>query len=906
MPWAACLVGARPLALERPPYYRWPVERTMEHLGTPKTGLTREVAARQLQLFGPNRLEEETRTPAWRLLLEQFKSFLIIILVVASAISLAVGKATESVAIVVIVILAGVLGFVQEYRAERALEALNRLAALQARVIREGVELDVPVEELVPGDLILLAAGNKVPADAQLVQVFNLRVEEAVLTGESAPVDKVEDLDPGDDDLPLGDQKNMVFMGTIVTYGRARAVVTSTGMNTEFGRIAGMLSGVKQEKTPLQVSVDGTARSLGLVALFLALFVGVLAVWRGHQLVDVFIWSTALAVAMVPEALPAVMTVTLALGAHRMAERNALIRRLQAVETLGSTSVICTDKTGTLTEDRMTVKTVWSSAGRLEVEGTGLEPEGGFLFNGERITASPEIARLLVAGALCNDAAYHRTQDSWTASGDATDIALLVLAAKGGVDTGELATSSPRVDEIPFSSERKRMTTIHRTPGGLVAYSKGAVEVILEASVSIRRQEADLPLEPQERTAIVETANALAAAAMRVLGIAYKPLGDAAGSAEDGMVFLGLVGMIDPPRRGVKEAIASCRAAGIQVVMITGDHRRTAAAIASQLGLSGGGVITGPELDAMDQAALAAACESTGVYARVSPAHKLRIVQALQQRNRIVAMTGDGVNDAPALKQADIGIAMGITGSDVSKEVSDMVLTDDNFVSIVAAVKEGRTIFANIRRFLTYLLSDNAGAVMAYLAAILAGYPMPITPLQILFINLIMDGPNAISLGLEPHEPGTMEKPPRSMRAPIIDRSSLRYIFTVGPLIAAVTLGIFVFSLPRGEEHAVTMFFTSMIAARLFNAFNCRSATYPLLRLGPWQNRWLLLSFAGSVALLMPIIYLPALQPVFSVVPLRLADWLWPAAAGLTVLFTVEVLKYIGLARAGRPARRMT
>jgi Ca2+-transporting ATPase len=872
----------------------------MEHLGTSESGLTHEEAARYLQLFGPNHLEEETRTPAWRLLLEQFKSFLIIILVVASIISLAIGKTTESVAILIIVVLAGVLGFVQEYRAEQALAALNRLAALRARVIREGVEHEVPVEELVPGDLILLAAGNKVPADARLVQSFNLRVEEAVLTGESAPVDKVEDPEMGDDDLPIGDQKNMVFMGTIVTYGRARAVVTSTGMNTEFGRIAGMLSGVKQEKTPLQHSVDGAAHSLGLVALLLALFVGVLAVWRGHPLVEVFIWSTALAVAIVPEALPAVMTVTLALGAHRMAERHALIRRLQAVETLGSTSVICTDKTGTLTEDRMTVKAVWTSAGRFEVEGGGLEPEGGFLLNGERVPVAPEMGQLLVAGALCNDGVYHRTGGTLTASGDATDIALLVLAAKGGVSAGELLATHPRTGEIPFSSERKRMTTIHRTPAGLVAYAKGAIEVMVESSTRIRRKDGDVPLEDAGKAAVLETANAMAASAMRVLGIAYKPLGDSTGSAEDGMVFLGMVGMIDPPRRGVKEAIASCRAAGIQVVMITGDHRRTAAAIASQLGLSGGNVITGPELEAMDQATLAAACESTSVYARVSPAHKLRIVQALQQRKRIVAMTGDGVNDAPALKQADIGIAMGITGTDVSKEVSDMVLTDDNFVSIVAAVKEGRTIFANIRRFLTYLLSDNAGAVIAYLAAILAGYPMPITPLQILFINLIMDGPNAISLGLEPHEPGTMERPPRSPQAPIIDGTSLRYVFTVGPLIAAVTLGIFVFSLPRGEEHAVTMFFTSMIAARLFNAFNCRSATYPLFRLGPWQNRWLLLSFAGSIALLMPIIYVPALQPVFSVIPLGLNDWLWPAAAGLTVLFTVEVAKYIGLARSTR------
>ncbi|HAI21733.1 MAG TPA: ATPase [Clostridiales bacterium UBA8153] len=878
----------------------------MQHLGTSETGLTHAEAAHHLQLFGPNRLAEETRTPVWRLLMEQFKSFLIIILVVASVISLAIGKTTESLAIIVIVVIAGVLGFAQEYRAEQALAALNRLAALQARVVREGAEHDVPVEELVPGDLILLVAGNKVPADARLVQAFDLRIEEAVLTGESAPVDKVEDLPPGDDDLPIGDQKNMVFMGTIVTYGRARAVVTSTGMDTEFGRIAGMLSSVQQDKTPLQHSVDGTARSLGLVALFLAGFVGVLAVWRGHPLVEVFTWSTALAVAMVPEALPAVITVTLALGAHRLAQRHALVRRLQAVETLGSTSVICTDKTGTLTEDRMTVKSIWISSGRLEVEGAGLEPEGGFLLNGERVPVSPETGLLLTAGALCNDGVYHRTGDSWTASGDATDIALLVLAAKGGMDARDLATGQPRTDEIPFSSERKRMTTIHRTPDGLTAYSKGAVEVILASSAFMHRRGADIPLEPAERTAILETADAMAEAAMRVLGISYKPLGNSAGSAEEGMVFVGMVGMIDPPRRGVKEAIASCRAAGIQVVMITGDHRRTATAIADQLGLSGGRVVTGPELDAMDQTALVSECATIGVYARVSPTHKLRIVQALQQRNRIVAMTGDGVNDAPALKQADIGIAMGITGTDASKEVSDMVLTDDNFVSMVAAVKEGRTIFANIRRFLTYLLSDNAGAVMAYLAAILAGYPMPITPLQILFINLIMDGPNAISLGLEPHEPGTMDRPPRPPRAPIIDGTSLRYIFTVGPLLAAVTLGIFVLALPRGEQYAVTVFFTSMIAARLFNAFNCRSAVYPLLKLGPWANRWLLLSFAGSLALLMPIIYLPALQPVFSVVPLRPADWLWPLAAGLTVLFTVEVLKYAGLARKNGPGRPTT
>jgi Ca2+-transporting ATPase len=870
-----------------------------ELLKTSVNGLTSQEAKSRLLKFGQNQLKASKKISPLRIFLSQFKSFLILILIMASGVSSILGHFLETVAILLIVVMAAALGFIQEYRAERALEALKKMAALLALVVRDNQQQEIRAQELVPGDLILLTAGDKTPADCRLIEAINLKIEEAALTGESAPVEKFSQ-PIQDTEVSLPERKNMGYMGTTVTYGKAKAIVVATGMQTEFGKIAGMLAEIEEKRTPLQVAVDKLGKWLGVLTLAVCILVAFLGILRGHKILEMFVWGVSLAVAAVPESLPAVITACLALGVRRMVRRNALIRRLPAVETLGCVSVICSDKTGTLTQDEMTVCKIYFDHKLIEVTGAGYASKGELLFNGRALNPQDErhLSLLIKGYYLCNDSSIIDDKDGkQKIKGDPTEVALKVLALKAGLKINEISLEEPRIDEISFSSERKRMTTIHKSSSGIFAYSKGAPEIILEDCNYIYRDGQEIKLESKDKEYILEKTKDLAKDALRVLSLSYRSLSSSyqKEQAEKEMVFLGLVGIMDPPRPEAKKAILACQSAGIKPIMITGDHKLTAEAVAKELGIlkANESILTGKELESIKDEEFLPLVENITVYARVEPVHKMRIVDALSSRGHIVAMTGDGVNDAPALKKADIGVAMGITGTDVSKEASDMILIDDNFASIVRAVEEGRTIFANIRKFLVYLLTDNLGAILVYVVALLKGLPLPLTALQILFINLIMDGPKAISLGLEPPEPDIMKRPPRNPNENILNRPSLFYIFTVGFLIMAVTFGIFNWSLKDGKPYAMTMFFAGLIIVRTFNAFNCRSITVSLFKLGLFTNRWLLAAAAVTVLTSLPIIYVPSMQKIFKTVPLSLNDWTLLILVSSTTLIFVEIIKYL-------------
>lgn len=877
-------------------------EYVLQRLQAGGQGLTESEVEHRRARFGPNELQAKEKESLLMMLLKQFTSFLVVLLIVAAVVSAVMGEVTEAVAIAAIVILAGVLGFLQESRAEKALDALKKMAAPLASVMRNGSEQEIPARDLVPGDIILLRVGDRVPADARLLEAVNLKAEEAPLTGESVPQEKMTEPIEGPD-LPVGDRRNMVFMGTTVAYGRGKAVVAATGMSTEFGKIASMLAEAEERKTPLQESLDRTGRWLGIFALAVCAAIAIAGIIRGYGTADMFIWGVALAVAVIPEALPAVVTIGLALGVRRMVKRHALIRKLQAVETLGCASVICSDKTGTLTRDEMTVRRIWVDGRTIAVTGSGYEPTGEFQSDGTIIdpSQSPSLGTLLLGGALCNDSRIVHVDKHWDIRGDPTEGALAVVAAKAGLQQDDLATRYPREAEIPFSSETKRMTTIHTVPQGRLGYSKGAIEVIVESCSSISRNGQEIPFTPQDKESVLEIGRQWAGDALRVLGIAYKPL--AAGNhccdaeAQRDMVFVGSVGMIDPPREEVKGAIAVCREAGIKPVMITGDHKLTAVAIARELGLLKDGLaLSGAELDKLSDAEFSQIVEEVDVYARTSPAHKMRIVDALTKKGHVVAMTGDGVNDAPALKKADIGIAMGISGTDVSREAAAMVLTDDNFASIVAAVEEGRSIYANIRKYLIYLLGGNMGAVIAMVVALLADYPLPLTAVQILFINLLMDGGPAVALGVEPPEPGIMKQPPRNPRKSIFDRVTLAYIGGVGVWIAIATFFTYLAAGGDGgpdQAKAMTIFFATLISLRLCNAFNCRSARNSVFRMGMFTNKWLIYAATSSFALMLMAIYVPALQDIFDTVSLNVVDWIVIVLVALSLLAMVEIAKLV-------------
>ena len=888
---------------EEQEWYRREAEDALSSLNSGREGLKPAEAQKRLGRYGANELAAKKGISPWVLFLEQFKSFLIIILIIAVVLSAVLGEVADAVIIGIIILLATGLGFFQEYRAERAMEALRRMAAPMASVRRGGKEVEIPARELVPGDIIILRTGDRIAADARLIEAVNLKTNEAPLTGESTPVEKRESVIG--EEATVGDRRNMIYMGTAVIDGRSSAVVTATGMATEFGKIASLLQAVKPERTPLEINLDRIGRWIAIGALVLCFVLAGLGVVRGHELLEMFIWGIALAVAAVPEALPAVVTISLALGVRRMAKRHALIRKLPAVETLGSTTFICSDKTGTLTQGKMTVRLIYADEKSIDVSGVGYEPEGEFSVGGDKVSVESESAleMLLIIGALCNDTALTANDSDWEVSGDPTEGSLLVTAAKAGLWSGELNRQFPRIGEIPFSSERKRMTTVHQMPQGSVAYSKGAPELVLKSCRYIYAEGREQELTDKDRERIITVGRGMLDNALRVLGLAYRRLddGEISDSIEQDMVFTGLVGMIDPPRLEAKKAIERCDQAGVKSVMITGDHKKTAVAIARELGLLKDGLaLTGVELDSLSQQELEEMVERIEVYARVSPAHKLRVVEALAKRGHVVAMTGDGVNDAPALKRADIGIAMGITGTDVTTEAADMVLTDDNFASIVAAIEEGRGIFSNIKKYLMYLLSSNIGEILLMAGAILfgpwLGLPVgaiPLVAIQILWVNLATDGLPAIALSVDPPDPDLMRQKPRPRGQGVFTKEVVTLMVVGGVWSALVNLGVFKWALDagRGMLEAQALCFLTLVLIQFFKAYNFRSDKQSIFKIGFFKNRWLNITILWEIALLAVIVYTPVLQPSFRTFPLSGFDWLLVVLLAATVFPVLELTK---------------
>ncbi len=908
------------------------IEQTAEALGTDlKRGLTAREAQARLEKFGPNELQEQPRPGFWKMLLDQFNQFLVLILIVSAVVSFFLGEYLDSGAIMAIVILNAILGVVQEGKAEEALAALQKMAAPNAAVLRDGHLLIIPAREVVPGDVVLLETGNYIPADVRLVESVNLRAEEASLTGESVPVEKKADL-VLEKDLPLGDRHNSAYMSTLVSYGRGKGIVVNTGMTTEIGLIAEMIQSYEEEPTPLQVKLDQLGKWLGigcLVVCGIVFFIGVLrdtevgmifqagggllaylSTFR-QVIVDMFMVAVSLAIAAVPEGLPAVVTICLALGMQEMIKRHALIRKLPAVETLGSATAICSDKTGTLTQDKMMAVQIYVDRTILSVSGKGYNPAGEFSDDRRPVDLGgyPGSNLLLRAGLLCNDARLEEDLDSeegenWRMVGDPTEGALVVAAAKAGFWREELEQDYPRLAEIPFDSERKRMATIHPDPkwGGYVAYVKGAPDIVIELCQQVVEDGQERPLTAEKRRRILEVNEALSSNALRVLGVAYRPLPEVPKTptveeTERDLTFVGLIGMIDPARPEVKEAIELARQAGIETIMITGDYKNTAVAIADELALlsPGGRVLTGVELDQLDDETFADMVEEVEVYARVSPQHKVRIVEALKKRGHVVAMTGDGVNDAPALKRANIGVAMGITGTDVSKETADMVLTDDNYASIVSAVEEGRVIYANIRKFVYYLLSCNVGEILIIFLAMIAGWPVPLTPIMLLVLNLVTDGAPALALGMEKGDPGIMKQPPRRPDEPMINRQMVRGIAIQTVAITAATLSAFIVGLrwfPDNLAAAQTMAFATLSISELFRAYTSRSEQYSLRSIGVFSNKWMQWAVLVSVIIVLAIIYVPFLDPIFETAFLDLREWLVIAPLILVPAAAAEANKY--------------
>jgi Ca2+-transporting ATPase len=870
------------------------VEVVLERLQTAANGLSTREAQRRAQVFGPNELAAVRPPSPWAILAAQFKNVLIVILLAATAASAALGHGLEATAITVIVFFAVLIGFLQEYRAERAMEALRKMAAPTALVLRDQQEVRLPARELVPGDIVVLQAGDRIPADLRLLEATNLQADEAPLSGESLPVLK-QALPQVDRNLPLGDRCNMAYAGTAITAGRGRGVVVATGMRTEFGRIAGMLQAIETGRTPLKEDLDRVGRTLGQVALAIVVLIVGLGLAREQPFIDILVFGIALAVAVVPEALPAVITVSLAVGVQRMARRNALVRRLPAVETLGATSFVCSDKTGTLTRNEMTVRQILAGDEIWEISGTGYQPDGSFLREGSPAPLSEALVLLLRSAVLVSDAQLYRDpRGRWQVRGDPTEGALLVAGAKAGLSRDALEERYPRVLEIPFSSERRCMTTLHRENGSLLACCKGAPETVLDRCQFWLAGDGQKRLDRATRHRLLKTVEEMASRGLRVLGVACKQPATVE-DAEEGMTFLGLAAMLDPPRPEARAAIQKCREAGIGVAMITGDHPGTARAVALDLGLLvNGRLVTGTELDSLTQQELEREVEAIEVYSRVSPEHKLRVVTALQARGHVVAMTGDGVNDAPALKKADIGVAMGITGTDVSREAAAITLLDDNFATIVAAVEEGRVIFANIKKYLLYLFSSNIGEIALVAAATLLGMPLPLTAVQILYVNLATDGLPAIALAMDPPEEDIMRRPPRDPRSGIFNRPMVTLMLLAGSWSAVVNLAVFASSLANGRnlEEAMALTFISLTLIQFFKAYNFRSDRHSIVR-NPFGNRWLNLAIGWELLLLLAIVYAPILQRPFATFPLASRDWLLVLAAAATVVPVLESAKWM-------------
>ena len=856
--------------------------------GNAERGLTGEEATSRLSVYGPNEIQETKKESMWNLLLGQFKEVLILILIAAAVISFLIGEVIDSVVILAIVFASAGLGFYQEYRAEKSLALLRNLAAPSAMVIRDGQEKLVPARDLVPGDLVILDPGDKVPAYARIIDEMNLQIDEAMLTGESVPVDKSpQKLEV---EIPLQEMGNLVFSGTVVTYGRGKAIVFGTGMGTEFGQIARLIQTDEQTQTPLEKRMDQLGSWMIKVLLATVALVSVLGILRGHALLEMVLWGVSLAVAAVPEALPAVVTGALAIGVYRMARRRAIIRRLPATETLGSTTVICSDKTGTLTKGEMTVKRVYVDGNVYEVTGAGYEPRGEFQPRLTELEQDP-VKFTCLCSVLCNDAKLTYQANSWKIIGGPTEGALVVAATKAHVDVDAARRDYPRVAEVPFTSERKMMSTVHKTERGrYLLATKGAVEVVIEECSKLQHEHYSLELDEATRQKTLRVTDNYASEGFRVLAVCYKLLDELPAELDEqverDMIFLGLLAMIDPPREEATEAVKLCEKAGVSVVMITGDHKLTATWVAKELGIlkEGGLVLTGSELDKLNNEELAAIVEKVSVYARTDPEHKTRIVEALKERGNIVAMTGDGINDAPALKKSDIGVAMGITGTDVTKEASDMILADDNFATIVAAVYEGRGIFENIRKYLTYLLSANIGEILLMAAAALVDLPLPLLAKHLLFVNLATDGLPALALGTDPPDPLIMEKPPRNPREGIFKTvhgwlvGISLLLFTAGGVAFVYGLVIYGWTFAHpvafAELKARSMVFATVVLFEIFFAFSCRSFSRTFLATGPLGNKSLVLVVLGQ-AVLMPFIFqVPLLANLFSVTALEPLEWL--------------------------------
>ncbi len=902
------------------------VDKTSETMGVePGKGLDSAEVETRLAVYGPNRLAEKPPRSPWLLLLAQFRNLLILILIGAAVLAGAVGDIKDAAVILLVVLFNAALGFYQEYRAEQSLAALKKMLALKARVRRNGITAEISADALVPGDMVLMEAGDRVPADGRLIAAHSLEIDESALTGESHVVGKdTQALTSGT--IPLAERFNMAYMNTVVTRGRAELLITATGMNTEMGRLAGLLETTQEGPTPLQLQLDQLGKRLAGIALVAVLLILVLGLLRGEELVELILTAIALAVAAIPEGLPAVVTVTLAIGMYRMARQGAIVKRLAAVETLGCTSVICSDKTGTLTLNQMTARAFFYQGRRYTVSGEGYQGTGDI----HPADNAPDFTPLLRPLALCNDS---RVRDGQLI-GDPTEGALLVLAAKGGVDRDAAETTMPRSAEIPFDPANKFMATFHQDGEWVRVFVKGAPDVLLARCNTFLGPEGEQPVDSALRDRLTHEIEAMAASALRVLAVAtrtlpaasFDPHGDLFAHIH-GLTFTGLIGLMDPPRPEARDAISLCKKAGIAVKMITGDHKVTAVAIAAELGLHGGrfqppapstdgqvpraqdalerpsgdtctslcGVaVTGEELDRLTPHELASRIEQIVVFARVAPEHKIKIVQALQERGHVVAMTGDGVNDAPALKGADIGVAMGITGTEVSKEAATMVLTDDNFATIVRSVKEGRMIYDNIVKFVRFQLSTNMGALLTVVSAPFFGLPIPFSPVQILWINIIMDGPPAMALGVDPARPGLMEESPRDPKAHILTLRRLGKLLAYGTTMMVGTLGVLYYALQTGsQEHALTLAFTTFVLFQFFNVFNARAERGSAFNQNFFANGKLWLALAGVLVMQILAVHWSPAQEIFNATDLSLTDWGLAALISSSVLLLEEARKLL-------------
>jgi len=891
------------------PWHTLTADETLERLSSSRDGLSSEEAARRLSEQGPNQLEEFYKPSKLRVFLRQFENYLIIVLIFAAAVSWIAGETTNAYAILGIIFFISLVGFFQEYRAERAMEALREMVAPEANVLRSGSMTRIPVRDLVPGDVVYLEAGDKVPADGRVIEETSLQVVESSLTGESVPEDKSAAVVA--EETPLADRTDMVYMGTIVVYGNGRAAVTATGTRTELGRISGLVQR-RPEEPPIKTKFQHLAKQLAVVVLAACAIIFAVEVNRGAPVLDTLIIAAALAVAAIPTALPFITTITLAYGTQIMAGKNAIIRRLPAVETLGSTTVICTDKTGTLTRGEMMVRKIWTGR-EVEVTGTGYDPAGTFRLEGEDLNPSKDrhLSDLLVAGALCNNSRLEEGADGWNVIGDPTEGALIVAASKAGVLEYVEGWYLGEVVEFPFDSEMRRMTTVHRSTDGLTVSMKGAPETVLAFSGRIMKDGSEEPIGPEDRLRASKASDEMASWGLRVLALAGKEMAPGEPldreAVELDLTFLGLVGMIDPPREEAKEAIAVCRTAGIRPVMITGDHKLTASAIGRELGIlnEGGRVLEGTELEEMTARELDDVIEEVSIFSRTTAEQKVRIVEALRRKGHIVAMTGDGVNDGPALRTADIGIAMGKTGTEVSKEASDMVVADDNFATIVAAVEEGRRIYSNIRKASSYLLSCNFAEVMTIFIGVMLGLPVPLIALQILWINIVTDEFPAIGLAVEPPHSDLMKDEPRDPAEPILTRGLFLYTLGISTVIFIGTLGLYANALRGGVtiEEARTTVFASLVIFEMYNAYNSRSLQTSFFKMDPRTNGKLILGLAASLGGLLVAIYHPFMQRLFETAPLGGESWAAIVVTASAVVLAAEIFKRMELAEKRSPVR---